>query len=228
LGQTVVQSVQNLVASDPAILAVVNRLDELNFATASPQQLQAVVDDLLKALTAKFPGLDIQAASVLLVTVNPDGTLSQVVPAQILVKDPVTGQIAILTIGSGYLPGSTVTLTVESEPIMLGEVEVTDGGKFMAIAELPASLPSGKHTLKASGTDPQGNERVLGQPIEVQAAPVEPAKSKDRTELAAPADFSPPSNKSGGSSFPLILGLGVAGLAAAGAFLLRRKPAKQS
>lgn len=234
-GTDLVSSVQSLAATDPEIAELVERLDDLDFATASPEELAALVDELLDELRSAFPELEIEEASVLLVTVNPDGTLSQEVPAQILVKDPQTGEVALLTIGSGFAPGSRVTLTIESDPVDLGAVEATDGGKFMAIAKLPASLPTGNHTLKAAGTDPDGERRVLGQPVKIEApeatsTAVDSSGSDDsRTELAGAADLSAPAKSQSGSwTLPVLLTLGVAAMAGMGAFLVRRKPATKS
>ncbi|NEM05846.1 fibronectin type III domain-containing protein [Geodermatophilus normandii] len=69
--------------------------------------------------------------------------------------------------GSGYLPGSTVSLIVYSTPQVVGSAVADENGRFTATVTLPAGLTSGAHTLVASGVDPSGNPRYLTLPVTV-------------------------------------------------------------
>jgi hypothetical protein len=83
---------------------------------------------------------------------------------------PVAAGAEIDVAGSGYLPESTVTVVVYSEPTVLGSAAVDASGAFSASVTLPEDLPAGAHTLVASGVDPQGNPRYLTLPITVAGA----------------------------------------------------------
>ncbi|SEP22349.1 fibronectin type III domain-containing protein [Trujillonella endophytica] len=69
--------------------------------------------------------------------------------------------------GSGYLPGSTVTLLVYSEPQVLTTVVADASGSFTVTVTVPAGLVAGQHTLVASGVDLTGALRYLTLPITV-------------------------------------------------------------
>jgi len=69
--------------------------------------------------------------------------------------------------GSGYLPGSTVTVLVYSAPQVLAEAVADAHGAFTVTAGLPEDLATGSHTLVASGVDDAGELRYLTLPITV-------------------------------------------------------------
>jgi LPXTG-motif cell wall-anchored protein len=78
----------------------------------------------------------------------------------------VAGKEITLT-GSGYLPNSTVTVAIYSDPQVLTQV-VTDGtGAFTVTVTVPAGLTDGDHTLVASGVDASGAVRYMTLPITV-------------------------------------------------------------
>ena len=95
---------------------------------------------------AKAPA-SVPAASAPLTSNDADGALK-------------AGQQVTLS-GSGYLPGSTVELTVYSTPVSLGSAVVASDGTFSATVTIPADLVNGTHHLVASGVDANGNTRYL-------------------------------------------------------------------
>jgi hypothetical protein len=73
----------------------------------------------------------------------------------------VTAGQQITLSGDGYLPGSTVELSIYSTPISLGQAIVGADGRFTVTVTLPASLTNGTHHLVATGVDANGNVRYL-------------------------------------------------------------------
>ncbi len=70
--------------------------------------------------------------------------------------------------GGGYLPFSTVTLVMYSDPVVLGTTEADADGNISATVTLPAGI-SGEHTLVASGVDPSGQPHNLTMAVTVAA-----------------------------------------------------------
>ncbi len=69
--------------------------------------------------------------------------------------------------GTGYLPFSTVTVAIYSEPQVLTSVVTDATGSFEVTVTIPEGLANGDHTLVASGVDPDGNVRYLALPVTV-------------------------------------------------------------
>ncbi|TQN38096.1 hypothetical protein FHU33_4781 [Blastococcus colisei] len=72
--------------------------------------------------------------------------------------------------GTGYAPGSTVTLLIYSEPQVLTTVVADSSGNFTATVTVPAGLAPGEHTLVASGYDTNGDQRFTTLAVTVSAA----------------------------------------------------------
>ncbi|CCH85788.1 exported protein of unknown function [Modestobacter italicus] len=75
--------------------------------------------------------------------------------------DKVTAGQKMTFVGSGYLPFSTVTLVVYSEPQVVGTVVADENGNFTVDVTIPANLVNGEHSLVATGVDANGNPYVL-------------------------------------------------------------------
>lgn len=69
--------------------------------------------------------------------------------------------------GSGYAPFSSVTVLIYSSPQVLTTVVADASGSFTATVTVPAGLPSGNHTLVASGVDNSGVLRYVTLPVTV-------------------------------------------------------------
>jgi LPXTG-motif cell wall-anchored protein len=71
--------------------------------------------------------------------------------------------------GSGWLAGSTVSLTIASTPQSLGTATVADDGTFSREVTIPCVEP-GDHTITASGTAANGGARSTATTISVTGA----------------------------------------------------------
>jgi hypothetical protein len=72
--------------------------------------------------------------------------------------------------GSGYAPGSTVSVAIYSTPQVLTTVVADASGNFTVTVTVPAGLAAGEHTLVASGVDNAGNPRYVNLPVTVSAS----------------------------------------------------------
>lgn len=72
--------------------------------------------------------------------------------------------------GGGFVPGSEVTVTIESEPVQLATTTADERGDIEVTVTVPDGFPLGDHTLKASGESAAGGVLVLAQPVEVAVA----------------------------------------------------------
>lgn len=113
--------------------------------------------------------------------------------------------------GAGFAPGTSVDITIESDPIHIATVRADATGAFITMITIPAGLPAGSHTLKATGPDPAGGMRVLSMRVTIH------------TRSAG-------SVGSGGGSLPLtgsdvlpVALVGVGAVAVGGATLLLRR-----
>jgi LPXTG-motif cell wall-anchored protein len=73
----------------------------------------------------------------------------------------------ITVTGTGYAPGSTVTLAIYSTPTVLTTVVADANGAFTVTVTVPAGLAAGKHTLVAAGVDDLGNARYVNLEVTV-------------------------------------------------------------
>jgi titin len=74
--------------------------------------------------------------------------------------------------GTGYMPGSTVTVLIYSEPQVLTTVVADPSGNFTVTVTVPAGLAAGQHTLVAAGVDTLGNDRFMTLAVTVSAGGV--------------------------------------------------------
>ncbi|MFI7541007.1 hypothetical protein [Actinoplanes sp. NPDC049599] len=96
-----------------------------------------------------------------------------------LITTAEPGQLVVF-IGTGFAPYSTVTISIYSEPTVLGTV-VTDGdGDFRKPITVPPDLVAGAHTAVAQGVAPDGTPRAMNLAITVAAAPSDPAGPGDQ------------------------------------------------
>jgi LPXTG-motif cell wall-anchored protein len=104
----------------------------------------AVKKLLFVAMTAVVFGLATLPASAqynpMFITVSPNAVTS---------CGTDTGEI---TVNAGYFePGSTVTVTVQSDPVVLGTVVASETGTITVTYSLPVELVAGPHTVTATG-----------------------------------------------------------------------------
>ena len=100
---------------------------------------------------------------------------------------PVTvnggGQSQIYVAGSGFAPGSDVSIVIHSTPVDMGLFTTDDTGRLGRFVTLPAGLPPGLHTVVVSGHTASGAPLVLQGQFNltagaVTAAPTTPSPAK--------------------------------------------------
>lgn len=72
--------------------------------------------------------------------------------------------------GTGYQPGTPVTVWLFSEPTFLGQLAVNPDGTFTGTVPL-AGIAAGEHTLQITGTTPEGQPRTLNIGVIVNPQP---------------------------------------------------------
>jgi hypothetical protein len=82
--------------------------------------------------------------------------------------------------GTGYAPGSTVKVWMFSDPTSITQVTADANGDFTGLAQIPAGLPDGEHTLQLNGVNKEGQIRsvamgVLVAPVAMPAPSVTPS-----------------------------------------------------
>ncbi|WP_433053393.1 hypothetical protein [Dactylosporangium sp. CS-033363] len=75
----------------------------------------------------------------------------------------------IVVIGTGFMPYSTATIVVYSQPLELGTVVTDAQGNFSKPVRVPPDLVVGAHSLVAAGIGPNGQPHSLKMAITVQA-----------------------------------------------------------
>ncbi len=73
--------------------------------------------------------------------------------------------------GSGFAPGTTVTITFHSTPALVGRSVAGPSGAFSATVSVPRSATPGEHHFVATGVSPQGRPTTLLASVFVLAPP---------------------------------------------------------
>lgn len=84
-------------------------------------------------------------------------------------SDKVVAGKTMTVTGSGYMPGSTVTVLIYSAPQVLTTTVADSAGNFSVTVTVPAGLAPGAHTLVASGIDGSGVQRFTTLAVTVSA-----------------------------------------------------------
>jgi LPXTG-motif cell wall-anchored protein len=69
--------------------------------------------------------------------------------------------------GAGFAPGAEVTVTIESDPVVLGTATADGSGTFSGSFEIPDGFDLGSHTVKATGEGATGGTNILSQGVSV-------------------------------------------------------------
>jgi LPXTG-motif cell wall-anchored protein len=75
------------------------------------------------------------------------------------------GKLAVS--GSGWMPGTTVTISMAG--VHLRNATVDDNGNFSTEVTIPSGLADGEYTLAVAGTDADGNPRTVNSTITVES-----------------------------------------------------------
>lgn len=103
--------------------------------------------------------------------------------------------------GSGYEPGTTVTVTFESTPRVVGVLQADASGRFTTQVVIPVDATPGMHTIKATGMGADGNPRVVSAAIRVMV-PAAGAVPADVPGGGAVADVPPARGAVAGATAP--------------------------
>jgi LPXTG-motif cell wall-anchored protein len=126
------------------------------------------------------------------------------------------GGLEVPVEGSGLQPGADYTVTLRSDPVVIGTGIVDENGGFAASYPIPANTPDGGHSVTVDSLDTQGNPVSAVGYFNLQGGVV--AGVSDTTPFQAselPA--------TGRSVLPMVLAASV--LVLAGGFLIRRRAA---
>lgn len=88
--------------------------------------------------------------------------MSATVSNNVLVPGEVLG-----VSGTGWLPGSTVTICLFSSPVLLGTATVDGNGNFRTTVRIPTSVDPGEHTLVMAGLDADSLPREVSIPLTI-------------------------------------------------------------
>lgn len=122
----------------------------------------------------------------------------------------VPGQVITVS-GSGWLPGSEVTITIFSTPRQLGTATVDGDGQFSTQVTIPSDLSPGEHTLRVEGTNADNEPRT----VDVAVTVAEPGAAAD-PDLAVTGE---------GSLLAGLMGIGLLGAGGGALVLARRRQA---
>ncbi|WP_354637074.1 hypothetical protein [Kitasatospora camelliae] len=97
---------------------------------------------------------------------------------------PVGGSLTVF--GCGFAPQSSVSIDVLSQVIHLTTVRADGNGDVEAEVTLPKKVKAGPHTIRLTGQNPDGTERVQKVAIEVYkdghgAVPAQPSPGERHT-----------------------------------------------
>jgi hypothetical protein len=71
--------------------------------------------------------------------------------------------------GHNWLPESTVVLTFQSDPVLLGTAQTDSNGTFQETVQIPADASEGQHQIIANGLDQNGERATDSCVITVTA-----------------------------------------------------------
>jgi hypothetical protein len=78
----------------------------------------------------------------------------------------VTGDTANVS-GNGWQPGALITVTINSDPVVLGTINASATGSFSQNYQIPC-LENGTHTITASGIAEDGLPRTSSDVVSIQ------------------------------------------------------------
>ncbi len=82
---------------------------------------------------------------------------------------PTPGQTVTITAGT-FASGSSVTVTLFSDPVVLASSTADASGRIALQATIPTNTPLGAHTVTVDGTAPDGTPLSLSASIQVVPA----------------------------------------------------------
>jgi hypothetical protein len=103
-------------------------------------------------------------------TVNAQQYGSTTGPLQIGSSSLQSG-VSVLVAGEGFAPGAPVTITLQSDPIVLDTTTADMAGRISDRVTIPVSAPAGDHHVVATGQAVDGGTLTLSAAVTVAASP---------------------------------------------------------
>jgi hypothetical protein len=85
--------------------------------------------------------------------------------------------------GGGFAPGSSVALTLRSDPVSLGTTRADANGAISTRVTIPAGTSQGQHRIFATGVTASGAPRILEVAVTVRGSQL------PRTGTSVPAEL---------------------------------------
>lgn len=82
-------------------------------------------------------------------------------------KDVLRPGDSLYVTGAGFAPGSSVDITIESTPVLLGTVTADPSGAVASTVQIPTTIAAGVHTIKLTGQTVGGAVLVQSQQITI-------------------------------------------------------------
>jgi LPXTG-motif cell wall-anchored protein len=123
------------------------------------------------------------------------------------------GGLEVPVEGAGLMPGADYTVTLRSNPVVIGTGVVDQNGGFAATYPIPADTPNGGHSVTVDSLDPDGNPVSAVGYFNLEGGVV--------TGVSYEAPFSLPAT--GNNTLPFVLV--AAGLVLVGGLMIRRRTA---
>lgn len=125
------------------------------------------------------------------------------------------GGLSVPVEGAGLLPGADYTVTLRSNPVVIGTGKVNENGGFSASYPIPADTPDGGHSVTVDSLDTEGNPVSAVGYFNLEGGVVSGISDTTPFTTTLPA--------TGNAAMPLVIV--ASGLVLAGGLMLRRRSA---
>lgn len=158
----------------PATIALTERITVSDAVSVNPPVEISLSEDIaVNDSAAVTPSVEISIGET--VAVADDVTATALAPASPygattydgFSTDTVLPGMDVEFSGSGFLPGTTVDLSLQSALIPLGTTTAASDGTFDVTVTIPAFAPLGDHHLVAAGTGYDGQPFVVTAPVTI-------------------------------------------------------------
>jgi hypothetical protein len=165
-------------------------------STTLPVSSSSVKDTTTNSTTTTVPATAPSTAGVRLTSPGSETTpVAEAKPATSpTAASPSTGTVVapvqtvhtgslVTVLGSGFRPGTVVTITFHSKPYTVGRTIAGPTGTFSATVTVPATASLGEHHIEAAGLSPRGTLNVLLTPLKVVPLSSNSSSSPSHTTL---------------------------------------------
>ncbi|MET0302718.1 MAG: GH92 family glycosyl hydrolase [Microbacteriaceae bacterium] len=209
------ESVEIVLSSDPQVV-VDAQTDGAGAFTATVAVPEDAADGMYPVTATGAQSLVPARAEINVVAVTPEPTM----PTVQLSTDSARPGDAITVSGTGYASGEEVTVTFNSEPVLLGTFAVNADGVFSVTVEIPEDATLGEHTIVVEGLS-------SGATASAAISIVEQVTPGEGTGPAAPGGYEGILGNTGTEGVPALGGFALAllllGAVGVGIGVLRRR-----